>query len=188
MSFTKYLITTSGRKQSALLEEALGYVKDGHFALDLGAGALNETKYLLSKGYTVDAVDSEPSFVDFGKNLAANLIVSTFDTLDFPVGKYDLVNARYALPFNPPETFNAMFTRLATALKSGGIFIGQLFGLEDSWSDNKEMTFHTKTQVEALLDVNGLTILRLEEIKKEGKTALQGGKFWHVFDIIAKKK
>lgn len=185
MAFAEYLNATAGRKHSPLLEKALTHIKNIGFALDLGAGALGDTRFLLNKGFAVDAVDSEPSFVDFGKDTKANLIVSTFETLNFPTAKYDLINARYALPFNPPGTFNATFVRLAAALKPDGIFVGQFFGIKDSWSSNPAMTFHTEAQVKSLL--KGFEILHFEEIKKEGKTALHGDKFWHVFDVIARK-
>lgn len=186
MAFAEYLHATSGRKHSPLLEKAFTYVKNIGFALDLGAGTLGDTRFLLSKGFAVDAVDSESSFVDFGKDVRANLIVSTFDSFDFPIVKYDLINARYSLPFNPPETFNAMFARLFTALKPSGIFVGQFFGAEDSWSSNGEMTFLAKEQIESLL--KDFNILHLEEIKKKGETALGSDKFWHVFDVIAQKR
>lgn len=163
-----------------LLTKAVGA---GGYALDLGAGALNDTRYLLEKGYEVDAVDSSPSILELGKDLKAHLFVSTFDTFNFPTATYDLINAAYALPFNPPETFDAMFARLVASLKPGGVFVGQLFGIEDSWSDNKKMTFHTRGQVEDLF--KGFTISHLNESKYKGKTALGQDKFWHVFDIIA---
>lgn len=154
------------------------------YALDLGAGALNDTHYLLEKGYEVDVVDSNPSILELGKDLKkAHFFVSTFDTFDFPTATYDLINAGYALPFNPPETFDAMFARLVTSLKPGGTFVGQCFGIEDSWSNDKKMTFHSKEQVEALF--KGFSISHFEETKKEGKTALGQEKFWHVFNVIA---
>ena len=89
----------------------------------------------------------------------------------------------YAFPFNPPETFDAMFARLVASLKSGGVFVGQFFGVEDSWSNDKKMTFHIKEQIAALL--KGFTVSHFEETKKEGKTAMGQEKFWHVFNVIA---
>ena len=172
---------TKNKPPRELLKRAAG---TGDYALDLGAGALNDTRYLLKQGYEVDVVDSNPSILELGKGLKkVHLFVSTFDTFDFPVAKYDLVNAEYSLPFNPPETFDFMFARLITSLKPGGVFVGQFFGVEDSWSNNKKMTFHTKGQVEALF--KEFTISHFEETKKEGKTAMGQEKFWHYFDVIA---
>ena len=156
----------------------------GGYALDLGAGALNDTRYLLEQGYEVDVVDSNPSILELGKDLKkVRLFVSRFDAFDFPIAKYDLINAGDAFPFNPPETFDAMIARLAASLKPGGVFVGQFFGVEDSWSNDKKMTFHTKEQVAALL--KGFAVSHFEETKKEGKTAMGQNKFWHVFNVIA---
>lgn len=182
--WNKYNEITKNKSPRKLLIQVVGA---GGYALDLGAGALNDTRYLLEKGYDVDAVDSNPSILKLGRDLNTNahIFVSAFDTFHFPIEKYDLVNAQYALPFNSPKTFDAMFARLVKSLKPGGIFVGQFFGTEDSWSDNAEMTFHTKEQVKSLLKI--FNISHFDEIKKEGKTALGREKFWHVFDVIATK-
>ena len=176
----EYNQATKNKPPSKLLVKIAG---TGGYALDLGAGALNDTRYLVERGYEVDVVDSNPSILDLGKDLKARLFVSTFDAFDFPTAKYDLINAEYSLPFNPPETFDAMFARPIASLKPGGTFVGRLFGTEDSWSNNKKMTFHNGEQVKNLF--KGFTISHLEESKYEGKTALGQSKFWHVFDIIA---
>lgn len=170
---------TKNKPPRELLKKAIG---TGGYALDLGAGALNDTRYLLEQGYEVDVVDSNPSILEIGKDLRAHFFVSRFDAFDFPIAKYDLIHAGYALPFNPPETFDAMFARLIASLKPGGVFVGQFFGVEDSWSSSKKMTFHTKEQIEALL--TGFAVSHFEETKKEGKTAMGQNKFWHVFEVI----
>ena len=186
MSFTEYLMATKDRKPSWLLEEALPYVKDGKAALDLGAGALNDARFLISEGYTVDAVDSEPSFVEYDKDSSINCIVSTFADFAFPAEQYDLVNAQYSLPFNPPETFDDVFVRLTSSLKKGGVFVGQFFGTEDGWSDRPHMTFLTREKIETVLAPYTLQTF----IEKKGlrPTAAGPEKFWHTFDVIASKK
>jgi hypothetical protein len=59
-----------------------------------------------------------------------------------------------------------MWARIGQALAPGGVFAGQLFGIRDSWADDPDMTFHTRRQVEVLLD--GLDILRLTRPKGTG--------------------
>lgn len=176
----RYNKNTESFPPRKLLQEAIG---TGGNALDLGAGPLNDTRYLLEKGYDVDVVDSNPSVLDRGKDLDAHIFVSTFDTFEFPIAKYDLINAEYSLPFNPPETFDATFERLVESLKPGGTFVGQFFGTEDSWSSNKKMTFHTKEEVEALF--KEFTMSHFEEEKKKAEDVSGNEKFWHVFHVIA---
>ncbi len=186
MSFQKYIEATKDRKPSQLLIEALTYVRYRGQALDLGAGALHDTRFLLSEGFTVIAVDREPSFALGKEALGAECIVSTFADFSFLTNSNDLINAQWALPFNPRESFDAMFARLIDSLVINGIFTGHLFGPEDAWAHNTNMTFHTEKEVRELLDT--FTIHKLEEIKRIGKTKLGQDKFWHYFEIIAEKK
>ena len=78
----------------------------GGYALDLGAGALNDTRYLLEQGYEVDVVDSNPSILELGKDLKkVRLFVSRFDAFDFPIAKYDLINAGVCVPVQSARDF-----------------------------------------------------------------------------------
>lgn len=173
-----------------LLVKALGFVKTKDTALDLGAGALNDSNYLLSVGFDqVIAIDSSP----LSKEIAGSMptehftyIQSTYDTFDFAAHLYDLINAQYALPFNSPETFDRVFKDIATAIKPEGIFAGQLFGDRDEWNiPNSGKTFHTKEQVENLLSL--LDIIEFREEEAEKPTAAGPMKHWHVFHFIVRK-
>ena len=185
-----YFNATKDHKPRPLLVEAMTFIGKRDAALDLGAGALNETEYLFEQGFNrVVAVDAEPKFLDFCKELGSDkltCIVSTFDEFNFPVDEYDLVNAQFALPFNSPSTFAEVFARIKSSLKKGGIFTGQFFGVNDSWAKgNSDMTFHTKAEVEKFLA--DMEIVKLEEVEKDDKTAAGDMKHWHVFHVIARK-
>lgn len=186
-----YFQATKNGPPRPLLVKALGYFKERNSALDLGAGAMNESRYLFEQGFSkVVAVDSEPKFFEFCEKLKSHnltCIVSTFDKFNFPKEEYDLVNAQFALPFNPPETFGEVFSRIRESIRKGGIFAGQLFGIRDEW--NKQgtgMTFHTKQEAEELF--GEMDIIELEEVEKDDKTALGPAKKWHIFHVIARKR
>jgi hypothetical protein len=71
-------------------------------------------------------------------------------------------------------------------VKPGGIFTGQLFGLNDSWNvANSGMTFHTRVEVEAFL--RDFDTVHLEEEDHPGTTKLGEPKHWHIFHIIAQR-
>ena len=173
---------------SALLVQALESVLRKEKALDLGAGALKDTKFLLQQGFEVTAVDQEPVLTEMAEAVGSarlHAVVSSFEAFDFPEDAYDIANATYALPFNPPETFEAVFRQMKDSLAPGGVFCGQFFGTKDQWNANPRMTFHTKEQVEALL--GGLEVIKLAEREWDGRTADGTPKHWHVFDVIARK-
>ena len=173
---------------SPLLVKALDQAGNKRKALDLGAGALKDSKFLLAQGFDVTAVDMEEALTGMAEAVASEKlhpIVAAFDAYGFPEEEYDVVNAMYALPFNPPETFDVMFAKLKASLSPGGVFCGQFFGPKDQWSEDPKMTFHTKEQVEKLLD--DLEILSLVEREWDGRTTDGNPKHWHVFDVIARK-
>ena len=189
MSWNEYLSNTKSYPSRPLLQEALLFVKTRKTALDLGAGALNDARLLISNGFKVIVVDSNPQIAELARELSKDFIeinISPFDTFNFPENSFDLVNAQYALPFNKPETFSKVFEKITMSLKVGGIFTGQFFGPEDEWANSHtEMSFHSKEQV--LTFLNPYTIKKFTEEKSMRPTAAGTEKHWHVFHVIAQK-
>lgn len=165
--------------------EGVKFAQQHDSALDLGAGALVDSKFLLeSKFKEVIAVDmvQPPILLE---DSAFQFIRATFAEYNFPDSKFDLVNANLSLPFAPPETFSVLWENIKKTLSPGGVFCGQLFGVNDDWHDNPEMNFHTQEGVQELL--RGVEVLKLEEIERDAPLALGGSKHWHIFAIIYRK-
>ncbi|HEY6406914.1 MAG TPA: class I SAM-dependent methyltransferase [Ktedonobacteraceae bacterium] len=156
-------------------------------ALDLGCGGGRDTRYLLARGFQVTAVDNEAASLAALADLPSErlrLVQSTFE--DFSFASYDLINAHFALPFTHKEQFSAVFVRLKAALKAGGIFVGQFFGINDSWNTPETtMTFISSEQAHAQL--TELEILEFEEEDQDGTTARGDAKHWHVYHIVARQ-
>lgn len=74
---------------------------------------------------------------------------------------------------------------ITCAIAPGGIFVGQFFGPEDSWSNHADMNFETEKEVRYFL--KNFQILKLSEEKQSRETVLGESHFWHVFHVIAKK-
>ena len=51
--WSQYIAKTKNKSPRPLLVRALSYVKNKNKALDLGAGALNDSRYLLENGFKV---------------------------------------------------------------------------------------------------------------------------------------
>lgn len=155
-------------------------------ALDLGCGGGRDTRYLLAHGFQVTAVDNEAASLAALADLPRehlHLVQSTFE--DFSFTSYDLINAHFALPFTQKEQFSAVFARLKAALKPGGIFVGQFFGINDTWNTPETtMTFFTREQAHTQLA--GLEIVEFEEEDRDGTTARGDAKHWHVYHIVAR--
>jgi len=157
-------------------------------AVDLGCGGGRDALELLRRGWRVLAVDAEPAAIDLilgraDARAALETVVARFGDVDLP--QADLVNASFSLPFCPADEFERTWASIRGALGQGGRFCGQLFGERDAWAPGADMNFHSRQQVELLLD--GLVVERLDEVDAEGPTALEGLKHWHLFHVVARR-
>ncbi len=187
MASTEYLEATKGMSPSSLLVEAVKLCGHKDSALDIGCGAFVDSYFLISQGFTVDALDKSENVLPYYKKTKGLVFsMTTIEEFDLDKDKYDIINAQYSLGFIHPSLFSATFNEILTALSVGGIFVGQLFGIRDTW--NKEGTtlnFHTADDIHDLF--SGFQIIKLIEEEKDGKTALGNDKHWHVFHFIVKK-
>jgi SAM-dependent methyltransferase len=186
----KYGELTKDAPPRPLLVKALAFAKPAGRALDVGGGALNDTRYLLEQGFDVSVVDGSKDIVE---KAAAKIqsekfryTISTFADFDFPKETYDLVSAMFSLPFNPPETFDAVFQNIKDSVAKGGIFCGNLCGPKDQWHPNPDMTFRTKEEVEASLA--DMEILSITDREWDGILANGAAKHWHLINFIGKKR
>ena len=99
----------------------------------------------------------------------------------------DLIVANYSLPFCNNEQINDVWRNIVNNIKTKGYFVGNFFGMNDSWNGvESNMTFLTKEQVLDLFEE--FDVIKFKEIEKDGLTGLGNMKHWHIFNIIAKKK
>ena len=160
-------------------------------AVDLGCGDGRDTVELLRQRWRVIAVDGEPEAItrlrqrsDINRTYLETR-VQRFENLTLPPD-VDLVNASFCLPFCPLDFFAALWEEIVTALRPGGRFCGHLFGDRDSWVNYADINYHTRGQVDRLLDP--FTIELLDEEEHPGRTALGEEKHWHIYNIVASKR
>lgn len=168
--------------------EAVELIPPSSRCLDVAAGALVDTKDMLTRGHHVVAVDSNPSLLQLAKKIGSpqlDPIISTMEDFDYGDKRFDYINVMFALPFIAPDRFNDTLSRIVTSLKQGGILAFHLFGHEDDWYNNPKMTFHTQTEAEQLAE--GLTVIKLKEIKDSMTQGDGTTKHWHIFQVIVRK-
>ena len=161
------------------------------FAIDLGCGNGRDTIELLHRGWQVLAIDGEQEGIN---RLLSNPNVDRqqlqtdlmkFESLVLPKS-VDFINASFSLPFCQSQYFPKLWDTIVTSLRSGGRFSGQLFGDRDSWAIDSSANYHTRQEIEDLLQY--FVIEMLEEEEHPGKTALDEEKYWHIFQIVARKQ
>ena len=187
----KYYKWIQGREPRQLLLDVLEKYSTGDslHAIDLGCGDGTETVVLLSRGWTVLAVDGSEAGI---KRLLNKVPEAGQSRLQTQVAKFedvilpstDLVHASYSIPFCHPDHFPQLWNKITNAIKPGGRFAGEFFGDRDSWTKESDMTFHTEEQVRAMVD--GMEIEYFHEMDEDGEAA-SGPKHWHVFTVIARK-
>lgn len=181
-----YSLTKDSEPWPLLVRAASLAVKGGR-ALDLGAGAGRDTRYLLRQGFDVTAVDADPRSVALLSALPSDhlrVVESSFEDFDFAT--YDLISSQFALPFTPRDRFTDVLARLKAALAPGGVFAGQFFGVHDEWNTSgSNTTFLTRAEAETLL--SDLETIEFREEDAPGHVADGSPKHWHVFHILARR-
>jgi len=188
-NWPRYIDKSKNRPPRPLLVRALDFVEDKKSTLDIGAGALNDSRYLLEKGFKqVIALDKEVSSMLIKEFDDKNFIFKKCAAEDyaFPTESFDLINAQFVMPFVPKQKMDKLIKAIKKALKSRGIFTGQFFGPKDSWSNRKDTQVYSRTEVDNFLDE--LDILFFDEEEKDDRAAFQAMKHWHIFHFIARKK
>ncbi len=189
--WNEYYKNTADRPPSQLLTEAIQFVEHRSEALDLGAGALKDTRFLVEEGFEhITAVDRESVVQELGSELPKNrveIVITSFDGFPFPKDTYDLISAQFSLPFNGAVGFDGIMKKIKSSLKEGGIFTGQFFGDKDQWNtDGTKLVFHTEADIRtAFADMD---LLSFKEVEHDSQTADGAPKHWHVFNVIAKRR
>jgi SAM-dependent methyltransferase len=188
----EYYERTAGRPPRRTLLVALDSFGEGEgrAAVDLGSGDGRDTIELLRRGWSVLAVDAEPTAIvrlkmraDLPQGAPLETRCARFEDATWPM--VDLVNASFALPLCPPERFPEVWARIARSLKPGGRFSGQLFGHRDEWHGEPGITFHQRDEVDRLLA--GFAVELLEEEETDTATPYGKPKHWHLFHIVVRK-
>ncbi len=191
ISWKKYNDNLSAKPPRALLVEAVTYAEGKGKALDIGAGSMMSSKFLLENGFEyVIAIDSDTDAPRFAKKIKSekfHFVHGSISNFTLKPSTYDFINAEFSLPFLSQDEFENLFPVILNSLTVGGIFTGQLFGDRDAWNKkSKDRIFHSKNKIEKLFA--NVKIHKLWEEEADKKTALGTMKHWHTFHFIVEKQ
>ena len=187
----KYYEKTKNALPHENVEEFLKIENKRGKAIDIGCGAGRDTVFLIKNNWNVLAIDREDTKeIISGKLNAEELKRFRFIKQDFEnikLEENDLVVANFSIPFCNRNDFNELWNKIVGSISEEGYFVGNFFGLNDSWVNIKErVVFLSKEQVLELFK-DSFEIIKFQEIEKDEKTALGNMKHWHIYEIIAKK-
>lgn len=190
INWKKYLTTQRERSYRPLLAEAVLHVAHKGAVLDIGAGALRDSEYLLEQGFEhVTAIDADPTAAEYAAEITDarfHFILDDIAAVSLQHDSYDLINAQYVLPWLPPTSFDRVAQGILTSLRQGGVFTGQFFGERNEITvAGNEQTLHSNTSIRDLF--TGMEIIRLDEEETDKPTALGDMTHHHIFHCIVRK-
>lgn len=171
------------------LVKALELVTARDLALDLGAGPLNDAKFLVASGFNkVIAIDARRTSDEIVNNTDFSRIdyqIIPAQDFNYPVASCDLISAQYSLPFLAKADLIPVIDKIIAALKPGGIFTGQFFGPNDTWNDGSNQ--HNFVEPADVAGYFHDCELLINQERESDAPAVSGPKHWHVINIVAKK-
>lgn len=188
----KYYNNTESEKPRKNVQYFIDKVKcNPGKAIELGCGAGNDTIYLIKNNWNVLAIDKENVEERIVKRLNNEEIKKfrfqkqNFENIELE--KSNLIIANYCLPFCNKDKFEELWDKIENSILDKGYFVGNFFGLNDSWNGTKsEMFFLSREQVMELF--KDFKIILFKEIEKDALTGLGKMKHLHMFNVIARKK
>ncbi len=175
----------------AALELFTGEGLHDGLGVDVAAGEGRDTLELLGRGWRVVATDSQPEAFRFllprvSQEMRPRLTTVEVDFAKMEIPDCDLVNASFALPFCPPSSFSALWSRIVAAIRPGGRFAGQFFGDRDTWASLPGRTHHSREEILELLKDFDIELMNEEE--KDDPPEVRNPKHWQIFHVVAKKR
>ena len=187
---TSYARHCRHRAANALVVEAVSALDrpDGT-AIDIGAGSLNSTRYLLSAGFTVHAIDTDPYTAELAAQLDdPRLTMHSADVLDVPIAerRFDLIVAIHVLHLLQRSDIDTVVPRLIGGLTDGGLLCATFVGVRDTWAATpwRATALRRDEMVDLLSD---LSVIRLDELEYDGLNVLDQRKHWHTLRCLLRK-
>ena len=188
----KYYKNTENALPNPIIQKFISMNIKPENAIELGGGAGRDTVYLIRNGWNVFAIDKEDTEQIISNKLNdEELKRFRFDSQNFEnikLEKAKLLVANFSIPFCRKDCFNQFWSKIVDSILKNGYFVGNFFGLNDSWVKNKQqMIFLSKEQVLDLFK-DSFEIVYFNEIEKDGITGLGKMKHWHIYNVIARRK
>ena len=158
----------------------------GAYILDFGCGAGRDTKYFLSQGYRVDAIDGSEQLCQIASDhTGIKVRQMLFQELEANE-KYNGIWACASILHIPKKELNKVLKKMLTALKTDGwIYTSFKYG---EYEGNRNGRYFTDFTIDTFTDfVQGIHNLRIEEHWITGDVRLgRGEEKW--LNLILQKK
>lgn len=176
----------AGNMPNPIVEAAVqNHVPQRDASLDLGAGNLRDSKFLLQSGFKrVVAVDEDPVSYQFLVPGIEFHLEAIEDYVPKP-GTFDLVVCCNTLFFLSVKGMEQVLGNAFTALRSGGILVCNMLGEKDEWvlGENPNVDYVTSRDVERLQQ-DWIQVIPTIDYEEDNPTTQ---KHWHLWSFTLQK-
>lgn len=144
-------------------EKFLKYMPNGSRILDFGCGSGRDSKYFLSKGFAVDAVDGSEELCNLASKIAGiSVRRMLFSELD-AVASYDGIWACSSILHLPKDELKDVFFKMIRAVKNEGyIYVSFKYGNFEGCRNDRYFTDFTEESFhEFLKEIPGVKVTEL---------------------------
>lgn len=158
---SKFVSDTVDVEFTDIQDYFLSFLNPGSYVLDFGCGSGRDSRYFLSKGYKVDAIDGSEEMVKIAsKNTGIAVKKMLFNELD-ETEKYDGIFACASILHVPYAELPDVLFRIRNALKKNGIaYVSFKYGEFEGERNGRFFTDMTEERFDNLLhEVPGFIIV-----------------------------
>ena len=148
----KFVSGTVNVEFSEVQDKFLSLIPDGGKILDYGCGSGRDTKYFLSKGYIVDAIDGSEKLCEIAHaNTGIDIRQMLFSELD-AVEAYDGIWACSSILHVAREELKSIFEKMIRAVRPGGyIYTSFKYGEFEGYRNGRYFTDFTDKTFEIFI-------------------------------------
>lgn len=166
---------------SSIQDSFLKYLKPGSLILDFGCGSGRDSRYFISRGYTVEAIDGSEEMVKIASKTAGIPVKQMlFNELD-ECERYDGIFACASILHVPYKELTDILLRMKKALKKNGyVYVSFKYGEYEGYRNGRYFTDLNEERFQSLIDeVKGFTIIE-ETITSDARKGREDEKWLNV--------
>ena len=191
MSLAEEYQKRAGKGPNSLVLHALDFVLERSASLDLGAGNLRDSRFLLKQGFErVVAVDGSETSRKFA-SAGIELHIARIEEWEPELRAYDFAFSCNTLFFLSHAQVAKVFQSVSKSLRSGGIFACNVLGEKDGWVLRGErVSYYTEETLLALcadFELIGTGESKILGSSLATRTTPRVPKFWHQRNPIVRK-
>lgn len=176
-----FAVDTVDLEFSSIQDSFLKYLEPGSLILDFGCGSGRDSRYFMSKGFKVEAIDGSEEMVKIASKVTGLPVRQMmFNELN-ENERYDGIFACASILHVPYNELPDIFTRLKKAVKKNGyIYVSFKYGDYEGYRNGRYFTDLNEERFSSLLEeVKGLTIIE-ETITSDARKGREDEKWLNV--------